>query len=162
VNGVRASQLKRSVRLPGHLKTCVMTNPLLKKVGFKRGMRSILVDAPPEAREVLDLKGAGVTRRLTGSFDYIHLFVKSRVQLDAAFPKLKGRLKISGMLWVSWPKGRGLGTDLTLKDVIAIGYSRGLVESKTISLDSTWSAIKFTFPKEGKQYNNSYGQLKKN
>jgi hypothetical protein len=64
------------------------------------------------------------------------------------------------MLWISWPKGGRLGTDLTLKQIIRIGYSHGLVESKTISLDPTWSAIKFTFPKQGKQYSNSYGKLK--
>jgi hypothetical protein len=138
-----------------------MTNPLLKKIGVKHGMRSILVDAPTEVLEVLDLRGEDVSYRLTGSFDYIHLFVKDREHLDATFPKLKGHLNTDGMLWVSWPKGRRLGTDLTLKNVIEIGYSHGLVESKTISVDSTWSAIKFTFPKEGKLYNNSYGQLKK-
>jgi hypothetical protein len=63
------------------------------------------------------------------------------------------------MLWVSWPKGRAGGTDLTLRDVIAIGYRHGLVESKTISITAIWSAIKFTYPKPGKQYNNSYGRL---
>ncbi|HWN11128.1 MAG TPA: hypothetical protein VNO50_17955 [Pyrinomonadaceae bacterium] len=138
-----------------------MMNPMLKKIGVKHGMRSILVDAPAEALGVLDLQGDDVSYRLTGSFDYIHLFVKDREHLDATFPKLKSHLKTDGMLWVSWPKGRRLGTDLTLRNVIEIGYNHGLVESKTISIDSTWSAVKFTLPKEGKQYNNSYGQLKK-
>ena len=50
-------------------------------------------------------------------------------------------------------------SDLNLKKVIAIGYSHDLVESKTISVDATWSAMKFTFPKAGKRYRNSYGQL---
>lgn len=138
-----------------------MTSPLLKKIGVKERMRSILVDAPPEALEALDLRGEDVATRLTGSFDYIHLFVKDRKHLDATFPKLKDHLNEGGMLWVSWPKGGRLGTELNLKNIIEIGYSHGLVESKTISVDSTWSAIKFTFPKAGKQYNNSYGQLKK-
>ncbi len=136
-----------------------MTNPLLKKIGVKEGMRSILVDAPPEAIEALDLRGEDVATRLTGSFDYIHLFVKDREHLDATFPKLRDHLNDGGMLWISWPKGRRLGAELNLKSIIEIGYSHGLVESKTISVDSTWSAIKFTFPKEGKQYNNSYGKL---
>lgn len=135
-------------------------NSLLKKIGVKQGTRSILVNAPTEARELLTLPD-NVSHRLAGSFDYIHLFAKDRQHLDATFPKLKGHLKSAGMLWVSWPKGRNLGTDLTLRNVIEIGYNHGMVESKTISVDSTWSAIKFTFPKEGKQYNNSYGRLKK-
>ena len=63
------------------------------------------------------------------------------------------------MLWVSWPKGKQLGTDLALPHVIRIGYSHGLVESSCLSVDATWSALKFTHPKKGKTYNNSYGKL---
>ena len=32
------------------------------------------------------------------------------------------------MLWISWPKGGRLGTDLNLKIVIPIGYDLGMVE----------------------------------
>ncbi len=60
---------------------------------------------------------------------------------------------------MSWPKGRKLGTDLTLPHVIRIGYSHGLVESTTLSVDGTWSAMKFTHPKRGKDYKNSFGHL---
>ena len=63
------------------------------------------------------------------------------------------------MLWVSWPKNRQLGTDLSLPEVIRIGYRHGLVESKTLSVNATWSAIKFTHPVAGKVYNNAFGQL---
>jgi hypothetical protein len=138
-----------------------MTTPLLKKIGVKQGMRSILIDAPPEAIEAIGLPDDDVAPKLAGSFDYIHFFVTGQEELDAAFRKLKSHLREDGMRWVSWPKGGALGTDLTLKKVIEIGYSYSLVESKTISVNPTWSAIKFTFPKEGKQYNNSYGQLGK-
>ena len=58
------------------------------------------------------------------------------------------------------PKSGQKETDLTITKVIKIGYDYGLVESKTISIDSVWSAIKFTHPKEGKEYNNSYGKLR--
>ena len=63
------------------------------------------------------------------------------------------------MLWVSWPKAGQLSTDLSLKEVIGLAYDAGFVESKTISIDPTWSAIKLTFPKSGKRYANSYGSL---
>jgi hypothetical protein len=138
-----------------------MTNQVLTKLGVKQGMRSLLIDAPPEVVEALGLPNDALTDNLAGLFNYIHVFATSQEKLDTAFPQLKRQLRPDGMLWVSWPKGRRLGTDLTLKHIIRIGYSHGLVESKTISLDPTWSAIKFTFPKQGKQYNNSYGELKK-
>jgi hypothetical protein len=44
-------------------------------------------------------------------------------------------------------------------NVIEIGYSHGLVESTGLSVDLTWSGLKFTRPKAGKIYNNSYGNL---
>ena len=61
------------------------------------------------------------------------------------------------MLWVSWPKSRNLDTDLDIKS----GYDFGLFESKCISINAIWSALKFTWPKENKVYKNSYGALKK-
>lgn len=76
------------------------------------------------------------------------------------FPKLKSHLKQTGMLWVSWPKSGQEGTDLNLTTVIKLGYDYGLVESKALSVDAIWSALKFTHPKKGKAYNNSYGKLK--
>lgn len=63
------------------------------------------------------------------------------------------------MLWVSWPKARQEDTDLTLPIVIKLGYEYGLVESTCLSINSIWSALKFTYPKAGKIYNNSYGKL---
>jgi hypothetical protein len=47
-----------------------------------------------------------------------------------------------------------------MKSVIRIGYDHGLVESKGIRVDETWAALKFTHPKTGKVYRNSYGKLK--
>jgi hypothetical protein len=115
-----------------------MTGTVAKKLGVKEGTRAIFVDAPD-----LDL-----ATELSGEFDYIHFFVKSGEVFNETFPKLKVHLSPRGMLWVSWHKNRQLG------------YNFGLVESKIISINATWSAIKFTHPKPGKAYQNSYGKLK--
>ena len=63
------------------------------------------------------------------------------------------------MLWVSWPKNGQLETDLSLPKIINIVYGFGLVESTALSINNTWSALKFTHPKKGKVYNNSHGTL---
>ena len=60
----------------------------------------------------------------------------------------------------SWQKKGKSETDLSLGSAIEIGYDHGLVESKTFAVNSEWSAIKFTFPKKWKIYNNSFGKLK--
>lgn len=64
------------------------------------------------------------------------------------------------MLWVSWPKSRSADTGLNIKVIIKHGYDYGLVESKAISINDEWSALKFTWPKENVVYRNSYGKLK--
>src|SRR5688572_12077275 len=136
-----------------------MTTTVSDKMGIKEGGRAIFVDAGETALEAIDPPSLDVASELAGEFDYIHLFARTRAELDDAFPKLKAHLEPRGMLWVSWPKNKKLGTDLALPKVIEIGYTHGLVESKTLSVDATWSAMKFTHPKKGKVYNNSYGQL---
>ena len=137
-----------------------MAATLSRKLGVKEGTRAYWVKAPADLASLLDMPGLDVATRLAGQFDYIHAFVTSRSALDAAFPGWKRHLRRAGMLWVSWPKNGQLETDLSLAVVIKVGYDHGLVESKTISVDSTWSAIKFTFPIQGKVYRNSYGRLK--
>lgn len=137
-----------------------MTGPLPKKLGVKEGMRAIFINAPPDVVEAIESSSLDVVPRLSGDFDYIHYFTKTQAQLEGNLARLKGHLKPTGMLWVSWPKGKKLQSNLTLPLVIKTGYDTGLVESKCVSVDSTWSALKFTWPKKGKVYNNSYGQLK--
>lgn len=74
------------------------------------------------------------------------------------FSKMKTHLRIQGTLWISWPKSKQLGTDLNIKEVIRIGYEHMMVESTCLSVNDVWSALKFTFPKPGKTYQNSYGK----
>jgi hypothetical protein len=136
-----------------------MRRSVAQKMGIREGMRAHFAHAPDAALRLMDLPSLNVSRTLRGDFDYLHLFVLTQAEMIDAFPQLKAHLGAGGMLWVSWPKGHRLGTDLTLAHVIRIGYDHGLVESTTLSVDSTWSAIKFTYPKPGKVYQNSYGTL---
>lgn len=130
-------------------------------MGIREGSRTILINTPDAVLTGAHLPPLNISQRLTGLFDYIHFFTTTQQALDKRFASLKKHLRVTGMLWVSWPRARQLDTDLNLKHVIRIGYRYGLVESKTIRLNDTWSAIKFTHPKKGKLYNNHYGELKR-
>lgn len=136
-----------------------MAKTVSEKMGVVEGARTFLQNAPDSAVAAMRLPGLKVGQSLRGTFDYIHLFATSQAEMDEAFPRLTRHLKPTGMLWVSWPKARQLDSDLTLAVVIRIGYSHGVVESKTLSIDATWSGIKFTHPKPGKKYHNKYGEL---
>lgn len=130
-----------------------------QKMGIKKYSRSIFINAPDEAITDIILPEIDIQTRLHGEFDYIHLFVISKKMQEELVPKLKSHLKLDGMLWVSWPKNKQLGTDLSLPEVIKTGYSFGLVESTCLSINKTWSALKFTHPKKGKIYRNSHAEL---
>ena len=131
-----------------------------QKMGIKENSRVLFINAPNDAIEGMNLPEIDIAESLTGEFDYIHLFVKNQAEYEDKFPKLKSHLKLSGMLWVSWPKSGLLDTDLSLPKIINIGYGFGLVESTGLSINSIWSALKFTHPKKGKVYKNSHGELK--
>lgn len=131
-----------------------------QKMGIKGNSRVLFINAPGDAIYEMELPEIDIAKKLNGEFDYIHLFVKNESEYKDKFPDLKSHLKLSGMLWVSWPKGGLLDTDLSLPKVIKTGYEFGLVESTCLSINSIWSALKFTHPKKGKVYNNSHAVLK--
>lgn len=133
--------------------------PLIEKIGAKPGARAIFINVPVDAMAAFDVSQLKVGNSLKDEFNYIHLFCRTMEEMEIRFPKVKGHLAPTGMLWVSWPKAGQLATDLSLSSVIRIGYHHGMVESKAISVNETWSAMKFTFPKEDVAYNNHYGVL---
>ena len=128
------------------------TRTVAQKMGVKPGLRAYLRDAPATAVTAMGLPDLDVPETLTGELDYLHLFVVTQDRLREQFGELRDRLRPGGMLWVSWPKGGKLGTDLTIKSVIAIGYELNMVESTCLRIDEVWSGLKFTHPKPGKTY----------
>ena len=136
-----------------------MMRSVAQKMGISPGSTTYFMNAPDDAIASMKLPDIVLSKKLAGEFDYIHLFVTQQNEQEKFFPQLKKHLKLTGMLWVSWPKGGQEGTDLSLPKVIKTGYQFGLVESTCLSVNDVWSAIKFTHPKKGKVYNNSHAKL---
>ena len=100
-----------------------------EKMGIKENSETLFINAPTEEIDGMALPQLIISKDLTGKFDYIHLFVKRQSEYKEIFPRLKSHLNLNGMLWISWPKGGGLGTDLSLPKVIKIGYSLDLLKA---------------------------------
>ena len=128
-------------------------------MGVRPASRAYLSGAPDASVAAMALPDLDLAQDLTGDFDYLHLFVTRRDEMRARFGDLRDHLRPGGMLWVSWPKGGKLGTDLAMTSVIAIGYDLNMVESTCLRIDDVWAGLKFTHPKPGKLYANSYGTL---
>ena len=116
---------------------------LADKLGLKAGMRVVVIHAPEgypalDEVEVVDLPAQAL--------DFIHLFSKSRAELEAQFPKLKAALTPSGILWISWPKKAAkVETDLDETIVRERGLAIGLVDVKVAAVDAVWSGLKFVY-----------------
>lgn len=136
-----------------------MEKTISSKMGIKEYDRTYFHSAPDDFIGMMKSLKLNVSKDLSGEFDYIHLFVMTETQLKNSILELKPYISKRGSLWISWPKSNQLNTNLNLLKIIKIVYQNGLVESKVISMNDIWSAIKITHPIEGKIYKNSYGIL---
>ncbi len=125
--------------------------PLVRKLGFKPGMRAHFVAAPEEfAALVGELpRGVRVLTRATGGLDLVVLFVRSRVELERRLGSAHAKLLQNGMIWVAWPKrASNVPTDMTEDVVRDVALARGLVDVKVCAIDETWSALKLVIRRE--------------
>lgn len=119
-------------------------DPIARKLLIKPGNRVALIDPPtgyaerlqplPDGAELVDLQP---------ELDVLQVFVQDRAALDRAAPSL-GSVRSGGILWVCYPKGgRKAGTDLN-RDLLweALGQV-GLTGVTLVSVDDTWSAMRF-------------------
>jgi hypothetical protein len=119
--------------------------PLLKKLGIKEGFRCFYLQAPDNYLGALGKlpPGVKVEGKLAGEFDFIHAFFEAQKAFHADLPRLQKRLKKTGMLWISWRKGKV--SDLTDNVVRTTGLTAGLVDVKVCAVDDAWSALKFVY-----------------
>jgi hypothetical protein len=121
-------------------------NALAKKLQLKPGRSVLVLDAPPgfvdELKPLPD--GVKLAHRASGTYDVVHLFVKTKADFEA---RAKAALKASargGMVWVAWPKGSAkMATDLNRDTLAAAAEAHGLRPVANVSIDETWSALRF-------------------
>lgn len=125
--------------------------PLVRKLGFRPGMRAHFVSAPGGfAALVGDLPdGVRVLARPAPDLDLAVLFVVERRELERRLPGLHDKLAPAGMVWVAWPKRASrVPTDLTEDVVREVALARGLVDVKVCAIDETWSGLKLVIRRE--------------
>ncbi|HUE87456.1 MAG TPA: hypothetical protein VMO26_15380 [Vicinamibacterales bacterium] len=126
--------------------------PLVKKLGFKPGMRVRLLHPPGHYWTLLGVKPAtmGVDQLSDGSdmkADFTHLFATDPDTLEEAFAIARAGMLEEGLVWASWPKkSSGMQTQIGRGEVMATGKKAGLVDVKVCAVDDTWSALKFVIP----------------
>jgi len=119
--------------------------PLPQKLGIKRGLIVVTINAPTNYRRLLGTIPEGVTfsDRLKPDSSFVHVFIKKRRELPNRLSVLREIIADTGTVWVSWPKkSSGVPTDVTEDVVRAIALPLGLVDVKVCAVDETWSGLK--------------------
>ena len=69
---------------------------------------------------------------------FIHIFVRTRKELDLFYKTAKDNLAKDGFLWVSWPKKTSeIKTELDKFTIMKYGLDNGLVDTKVVSIDQS-------------------------
>jgi len=123
------------------------TSPLARKLLVKPGHRMAVINAPPGYADQLQPlpEGAELVDRPKMAVDVVQVFLRDCGDLDRAAPAAVKAMKPDGLLWVCYPKGgKKAGTDLN-RDILweRMGRQSGLVGVTLVSVDDTWSAMRF-------------------
>jgi hypothetical protein len=124
---------------------------LAKKLGIKEGSSMLRVGAPEEYFSLLEPLPSHVKfgKQLTAVTDIVHIFTTRKDELRQFLAKCRGKLKSTGMVWVSWPKKASkVPTDITEDTIREVALPMGFVDIKVCAVDEVWSGLKLVVRKE--------------
>ena len=122
-----------------------MSRPLAQKLYMREGFRIAILNPPVGYGQLL----VGLPDNVTianspeGELDLIQFFVTKRKQLEEELPKLRNALRPRGLVWVSYPKRNQLDADINRDSIVAYAKTIGLKAVAQVSVDDTWSALRF-------------------
>jgi hypothetical protein len=118
--------------------------PLGKKLGLKPGMSLLVINAPTEYFDKVEIPKSEFlfVNKQDQKADFIHVFATDSDELANQLEKAIPSLKPEGMLWISWPKGV---KTFNREDVRSIGLATRLVDIKVAAFDEKWSGLKFVY-----------------
>jgi hypothetical protein len=115
------------------------SKPVWQKLQLKPGQRALVLGAPAGYVETLP---GSVAQQLDGTFDFIQAFATQRQDLLERGPAWRAALAPQGVLWVSYPKGKTVPTDLNRDVVRTTLASVGLEVVSQVAIDDVWSALR--------------------
>jgi hypothetical protein len=116
----------------------------LQKDELKAGQTAAILNAPEKYPKELEPLPAGVrvSQKPGQPSDWVQVFVRSKAELNALFPKALKILKPESILWITFPKGSSkIQTDLTRDKGWDVVQASNLKWITLISVNETWSAF---------------------
>ena len=122
---------------------------LAKKLRTQKAKRALILNTPEGYLELLGElpEGMDIYEEPEGRFDFAHLFVKDRNELDQYIDQVLQVIEFDAVFWISYPKGSsGVKTDLNRDKLWAVMVLRGIRPVAQVSVDAVWSAVRFRPP----------------
>lgn len=122
----------------------IMTDTaLIKKLQIKPGMRLLVLNAPLDF--LARMEGLEVDQTPgEGEYDFVQLFAANGAELMQRGAVGSGAVRLDGLLWMTYPKLSGkIKSDLSRERVWELIAPLGLRPVSQISIDDTWSALRF-------------------
>lgn len=126
--------------------------PLVKKLGYKDGMRVWFDSMPDSVRAEIYAQELTLSEEEvpTSGINAAHIFVTDRKALADKLEALRKIIDPAGFIWVSWPKKASkMETDITedtIREIIL--PDSDLVDVKVCAVDEIWSGLKLMVRKE--------------
>ena len=119
---------------------------LIKKLRLQAGQKVLILNPPADYIEGLDRLPQDVQLSLEpgGKFDFVHLFASRSSELTRLKTIAVESVEFDGLLWVSYPKlSSKIDSDLSRDDMWELYIDAVLRPVSQISIDETWSAVRF-------------------
>jgi hypothetical protein len=115
----------------------------LKKLRYRKGAKVCVLGAPASFEaELSRADELERTPRLGKGLDLVQAFYTRLGELERAKAGLGAALGEKGILWVCYPKAKGLSTDLN-RDIIRRAMAEaGLEAVAIVAIDPVWSALR--------------------
>jgi hypothetical protein len=119
-----------------------MTKTLFEKLFLKSEYAIAFLHIPDELHSKLESTNKADTVLKT-SYNFILAFYNKKADFEKEINTLKEALLENGLLWIAYPKAKALTTDLNRDILHEAAKQYGLDGVSLVSLNDTWSAMRF-------------------
>ncbi|MCC6612923.1 MAG: hypothetical protein IT320_05545 [Anaerolineae bacterium] len=135
---------------------------LAQKLLIKPGHKVAVLNAPDGYEATLGPlpEGATISHAARSSCDSVQLFVYNKADVDRRAPKAIAAVKPGGVLWIAYPKKSGaIKTDISRDHGWDAVYDALWLPVTQLSLDATWSILRFRPRDEIKTLTRKFGPV---
>lgn len=109
---------------------------------LKSDYAAAVLNLPKELEADLQLS-SDIHTSLNNKYNFVLSFYTKKQDIEREIPQLKETLLANALLWIAYPKNNALETDLNRDILHKLLSNYGLDGVSIISLNATWSAMRF-------------------